>query len=47
MLLEDMNISSLMTLSQQVEGDNNREQANGNKKSRTFNYDYSKRKLVC
>ncbi|KAK4709964.1 hypothetical protein R3W88_004477 [Solanum pinnatisectum] len=41
MLLEDMNISRLMTHAQQVEGDKIREQAKENKKSRTGNYDYS------
>ena len=44
-LFGDMNISSLMTHAQQVEGDKLREQAKENKKSRTGNYDYSQQKL--
>ena len=41
MLLEDMNISRLMTHARQVDGDKHRELAKENKKSRTGNYDYS------
>ena len=44
MLLGDMNISRLMTHAHQVEGDKLREQAKENKKARTGNYDYSKKK---
>ena len=44
MLLGDINISSIMTHAQQVEGDKLREQAKENKKSRTGNYDYSQQK---
>uniref|UniRef100_M1DSZ4 Gag-pol polyprotein n=1 Tax=Solanum tuberosum TaxID=4113 RepID=M1DSZ4_SOLTU len=44
-LLEDMNISRLMTHAQQVEGDKLREQAKENKKARTANYNYSQQKL--
>ena len=40
-----MNISRLMTLAQQIEGDNLTEQAKENKKSRTGNYDYTQQKL--
>ena len=43
-LLGDMNISRLMTHAHQVEGDKLREQAKENKKARTGNYDYSKKK---
>ncbi|KAH0651783.1 hypothetical protein KY284_031695 [Solanum tuberosum] len=39
MLLENMNISRLMTHPQQVEGDKLREQAKENKKARTGNYE--------
>ena len=41
MLLEDMNISRLMTHAQQVEGDKLMEHAKENKKARIGNYDYS------
>ena len=41
MLLNDMNISRLMTHAQRVEGDKIREQGKYNKKARTGNYDYS------
>lgn len=44
MLLEDMNISRLMTHAQQVEGDKFREMAKGSKKARTGNYEYSQQK---
>ena len=44
MLLGDMNISRLMTHAHQVEGDKLKEQAMENKKARTGNYDYSKKK---
>uniref|UniRef100_M1DA07 Gag-pol protein n=1 Tax=Solanum tuberosum TaxID=4113 RepID=M1DA07_SOLTU len=44
MLLDDMNISRLMTHAQQVEGDKLREQAKDNKKARTGNYGYSQQK---
>ncbi|XP_049406124.1 uncharacterized protein LOC125869719 [Solanum stenotomum] len=43
-LLEDMNISRLMTHTQHVEGDKLREHAKENKKARTGNYDYSQQK---
>ena len=39
MLLEDMNISSLMNHAQQVDGDKLTEQDKENKKARTDNYD--------
>ncbi|KAK4724175.1 hypothetical protein R3W88_026954 [Solanum pinnatisectum] len=39
MLLENMNISRLMTHAQQVEGDKLREHAKDNKKARTGNYE--------
>ncbi len=45
MLLENMNISRLMTHAQQVEGDKLREQAKETKKARTYNYEYSQQKL--
>jgi len=45
MLLENMNISRLITHAQHVEGDKLREQAKENKKARTGNYDYSQQKL--
>uniref|UniRef100_M1DD18 Gag-pol polyprotein n=1 Tax=Solanum tuberosum TaxID=4113 RepID=M1DD18_SOLTU len=45
MLLEDMNISRLMTHAQQVEGDKLREHAKDNKRARTGNCDYSQQKL--
>ncbi|KAK4726764.1 hypothetical protein R3W88_031681 [Solanum pinnatisectum] len=45
MLLEDMNISRLITHAQQVEGDKLREHAKKNKKARIGNYDYSQQKL--
>ena len=41
MLLENMNISRLMTHAQQVEGDKLREIAKVTKKARTGNYEYS------
>ena len=41
MLLENINISRLMTDAQQVEGDKLREHVKDNKKARTWNYDYS------
>ena len=41
MLLGDMNISRLMTHTQQVQGDKLREWAKENKKTRIGNYDYS------
>ncbi|KAK4727303.1 hypothetical protein R3W88_032220 [Solanum pinnatisectum] len=44
MLLENMNISRLMTNAQQVEGDKLREQSKVNKKARTGNYEYSQQK---
>lgn len=44
MLLGNMNISSLRTHAQQVEGDKLREHAKENKKVRTKNYDYSQQK---
>ena len=44
MLLRDMNISRLMTHSQQVEVDKLREQAKENNKDRIGNYDYSLQK---
>ena len=47
MLLENMNISRLMTHAHQVEGDNLREQAKDNKKLRTCNYEYTEYKLGC
>ncbi|KAH0654413.1 hypothetical protein KY289_032091 [Solanum tuberosum] len=43
-LLQNMNISRLMTNAQHVEGDKLREQAKENKNSRTGNYDYSQPK---
>ena len=45
MLLGDMNISRLMTHTQQVEGDKLRKHAKENKKARTGNYDYFEQKL--
>ncbi|KAK4737506.1 hypothetical protein R3W88_001203 [Solanum pinnatisectum] len=45
MLLENMNISRLMTHAQRVEGDKISEQAKDNKKARTGNYKYSEQKL--
>ena len=44
MLLGDINNSRLMTHAHQVDGDKLREQAKENKKARTGNYDYSKKK---
>ena len=44
MLLGDINISSIMTHAQQVEGDMLREQGEENKKARFRNYDYSQHK---
>uniref|UniRef100_M1DG41 Gag-pol polyprotein n=1 Tax=Solanum tuberosum TaxID=4113 RepID=M1DG41_SOLTU len=41
MLLENMNISRLMTYAQQVEGDKLRENAKENKKARIGKYEYS------
>ena len=41
MLLQNMNISRLMTHAQQVECDNLWERAKENKKARNGNYDYS------
>ena len=41
MLLGDMNISSIMTHAQQIEGDKLREQAKEYKKARNVNYVYS------
>ena len=44
MLLGYMNVFRLITHAQQVEGDKLRKQAKENKKARTGNYDYSKKK---
>ncbi|KAK4737141.1 hypothetical protein R3W88_000838 [Solanum pinnatisectum] len=44
MLLENMNISRIMTHAQQVGGDKLREQAKDNKKASTGNYEYSQHK---
>ena len=43
-LLRDMNISTLMTHTQPIEGDNLREQAMENNKASNGNYDYSQQK---
>ena len=44
MLLEDMDMSRLMTHAQQAEGDKLRELDKHNKKARTENYEYSQQK---
>ncbi|KAH0633434.1 hypothetical protein KY284_036220 [Solanum tuberosum] len=44
MLVEKMNISRLITYTQQVEGGKLKEQAKENKKARTGNYEYSQQK---
>lgn len=45
MLLEDMNISRLMTHAKKVEGDKLMEHAMENKMGRTCNYDYSQQEM--
>ena len=46
-LVENMNISRIMTHAQNIDGDKFREQVKENKKARTGKYEYSQQKLSC